>query len=46
MFPIPGNSEAVERLLGDGASVDVKDNFGVTPLHYAAESGNLNPLEF
>ncbi|XP_053996301.1 tonsoku-like protein [Hylaeus anthracinus] len=36
---INGNIEAVEKLLVDGHPLDVRDNFGWTPLHEAANHG-------
>ena len=35
-----GNLAEVERLIAQGASVDAKDNYGWTPLHWAAAKGH------
>eukprot|EP00656_Telonema_subtile_P014202 TRINITY_DN17248_c0_g1_i1.p1 TRINITY_DN17248_c0_g1~~TRINITY_DN17248_c0_g1_i1.p1 ORF type:complete len:281 (-),score=75.90 TRINITY_DN17248_c0_g1_i1:300-1142(-) len=35
-----GDSDALEALLADGVSIDIKDSQGLTPLHWAVLSGD------
>ena len=38
---VMGDQEIVARLLSLNADVKLRDNFGKTPLHIAAETGNV-----
>ena len=38
----PGNREAVELLLNNGANINAVDKAGETPLHYTAEPGHTD----
>ncbi|KAF2141297.1 uncharacterized protein K452DRAFT_229032, partial [Aplosporella prunicola CBS 121167] len=40
-----GRVDAVRTLLNRGASLQSKDEFGETPLHYAAENGEYKIVE-
>ena len=40
-----GNLEAVKQHLADGADVNAKDKYGLTPLHYAAWQGRNEIVE-
>ena len=39
-----GHHSTVEVLVNHGANVNVKDNFGLTPLMYLARNGYINML--
>ncbi|MFP3036391.1 MAG: ankyrin repeat domain-containing protein [Wolbachia sp.] len=41
-----GNLNKVKELIDNGADLNTVDNYGMTPLHYAATSGNLNIIEY
>jgi ankyrin repeat protein len=41
-----GNTEIIELLLIRGASPNLQDEFGRTPLHFAAKSGKKDAIEF
>ena len=36
-----GDTEKLKTLLDGGASIDVRDEAGATPLHYATKAGQL-----
>ena len=40
-----GNVEQVRLLIGKGADVNAKDNYGYTPLHFAAHAGHKDVAE-
>ncbi|XP_053383713.1 signal peptide, CUB and EGF-like domain-containing protein 1 [Mercenaria mercenaria] len=42
--PLMGHTEIMELLLENGASVNLKDNKGMIPLHYAAWQGKSEPV--
>lgn len=39
------NMQEVKKLLSEGATVNVKDSYKKTPLHYAAQNSNLNMVK-
>lgn len=43
---VHGQLKEVKRLLSEGASIDIKDQYGNTPLHAAAWSGNVKGAKF
>lgn len=40
-----GQNKVMEPLIAEGADINVKNGQGDTPLHYAAESGQINVVK-
>ena len=40
-----GNTDCLRLLLESGASVDIRDTSGATPLHYAADNNHIDAVK-
>ncbi|XP_020603605.1 ankyrin repeat domain-containing protein 54-like [Orbicella faveolata] len=45
VWDVNGNEELMEMLLKHGADTNLSDSFDLTPLHLAAEKGNLRAVK-